>query len=93
MIDGVLYYKITDVVKASYEVANPVKAITELAQTSMRSEIGKLMLDKTFEERQSLNANILAALTEASEKWGIDCLRYEIKDIHPPNEIKMAMAL
>lgn len=83
-IDGVLYFKITDPYKASYSVSNPIKAISLLAQTSMRSEIGKLDLDRSFEERDSLNTNIKAALNQASEKWGVDCLRYEIKDIKPP---------
>ena len=83
-IDGVLYFRITDPEKASYAVANPINAIALLAQTSMRSEIGKLELDRTFEERTSLNINIKHSLNSASEKWGVDCLRYEIKDIKPP---------
>lgn len=65
-------------------MSNPINALSLLAQTSMRSEIGKLDLDRTFEERDSLNTNIKAALNQASEKWGVDCLRYEIKDIKPP---------
>jgi regulator of protease activity HflC (stomatin/prohibitin superfamily) len=64
-----------------------------LAQTSMRSEIGKIELDRTFEERESLNTNIRNALNEASIKWGIDCMRYEIKDIKPPDQIKRSMEL
>ena len=92
-IDGVLYYKITDAIKASYEVAQPLQALSLLAQTSMRSEIGKLDLDRTFEERESLNANIKSALNEASSKWGINCMRYEIKDIKPPDQIKRSMEL
>lgn len=92
-IDGVLYFKITDPVKASYEVAQPIRAISLLAQTSMRSEIGRLVLDRTFEERESLNAHIKEALNEASVKWGIECMRYEIKDIKPPEEIKRSMEL
>lgn len=83
-IDGVLYYKISDPVKASYEVSEPIRALSLLAQTSMRSEIGKIDLDRTFEERESLNSHIKKALNEASGKWGIDCMRYEIKDIKPP---------
>jgi regulator of protease activity HflC (stomatin/prohibitin superfamily) len=83
-IDGVLYFKINDPYKASYAVNNPVNALSLLAQTSMRSEIGKLQLDKTFEERESLNTNIKLSLNHASHKWGIDCMRYEIKDIKPP---------
>ena len=64
-----------------------------LAQTSMRSEIGKIELDRTFEERESLNSNIRNSLNEASIKWGIDCMRYEIKDIKPPDQIKRSMEL
>jgi len=92
-IDGVLYFKITDPQKASYEVAQPIRAISLLAQTSMRSEIGRLDLDRTFLERESLNANIKQSLNEASIKWGIECMRYEIKDIKPPEEIRRSMEL
>ena len=92
-IDGVLYFKINDPQKASYEVANPINAIALLAQTSMRSEIGKIDLDRTFEERTSLNYSIKKSLNSASEKWGVECLRYEIKDIKPPEQIKRAMEL
>ena len=92
-IDGVLYYKISDPLKASYEVAQPIRALSLLAQTSMRSEIGKIELDRTFEERESLNAHIKESLNEASIKWGIDCMRYEIKDIKPPEQIKRSMEL
>jgi regulator of protease activity HflC (stomatin/prohibitin superfamily) len=92
-IDGVMYFKITDPMKASYEVAQPIRALSLLAQTSMRSEIGKLDLDRTFEERESLNVHIKEALNEASVKWGIECMRYEIKDIKPPDEIKRSMEL
>lgn len=92
-IDGVLYYKITDALKASYNITNPINALTYMAQTSMRSEIGKIDLDTTFKERDVLNANIKAALNQASKKWGIECMRYEIKDIKPPDEIKRAMNL
>lgn len=92
-IDGVLYFKITDPQKASYEIANPINAIALLAQTSMRSEIGKIDLDRTFEERTSLNFSIKKALNSASEKWGVDCMRYEIKDIKPPEQIKRSMEL
>ena len=83
-IDGVLYFKISDPYKASYMVANPIMALSLLAQTSMRSEIGKIVLDRTFEEREALNTLIKKALNDASGKWGIDCMRYEIKDIKPP---------
>lgn len=92
-IDGVLYYKITDPQKASYEIAQPIRAISLLAQTSMRSEIGKLPLDRTFLERESLNNNIKQSLNDASNKWGIECMRYEIKDIKPPEEIRKSMEL
>jgi regulator of protease activity HflC (stomatin/prohibitin superfamily) len=79
--------------KASYEVSNPVRALSLLAQTSMRSEIGKIELDRTFQERDFLNSSIKTALNSASEKWGIDCMRYEIKDIKPPEQIKRSMEL
>lgn len=92
-IDGIMYFKVTDPVKASYSVSEPIKALQLLAQTSMRSEIGRLDLDRTFEERESLNANIKQALNDASSKWGIDCMRYEIKDIKPPDEIRRSMEL
>ena len=88
-----LYYKITDPFKASYEVNKPIRALSLLAQTSMRSEIGRIELDRTFQERESLNENIKSALNEASIKWGIECMRYEIKDIKPPEEIRRSMEL
>jgi regulator of protease activity HflC (stomatin/prohibitin superfamily) len=88
-----LFFKITDAYKASYAVNNPINALSLLAQTSMRSEIGKLELDRTFEERDSLNSHIKLSLNQASEKWGIDCMRYEIKDIKPPDQIKRCMEL
>ena len=92
-IDGVLYFKINDPYKASYEVSQPIRALSLLAQTSMRSEIGKIELDRTFEERETLNVEIKQALNEASGKWGIECMRYEIKDIKPPDEIRRSMEL
>lgn len=92
-INGVLYFKITDPHKASYQIKQPIKALSLLAQTSMRSEIGRLDLDKTFEERENLNAHIKNALNDASDKWGIRCMRYEIKDINPPEQIKRSMEL
>ncbi len=88
-----LYFKITDAFKASYEVNDPIRAMSLLAQTSMRSEIGLLELDRTFEERDHLNVNIKKALNEAGEKWGLEVLRYEIKDIKPPEQIKRSMEL
>ena len=93
LIDGVLYVKIVDAVAASYGVENPYYAITQLAQTTMRSEIGKLKLDKTFEERETLNHAIVTSINEAATNWGIQCMRYEIKDIQPPTTILEAMEL
>ena len=92
-IDGVLYVKIVDATAASYGVDNPYYAITQLAQTTMRSEIGKLKLDKTFEEREALNIAIVTSINEATVNWGIQCMRYEIKDIQPPVTILEAMEL
>jgi len=91
VVDGVLYLKLLDAYKASYGVDNYVYAVTQLAQTTMRSEIGKIDLDKTFEERESLNVNIVNAINLASEPWGVQVLRYEIKDIEPPRTILDAM--
>ncbi len=92
-IDGVLYVKIIDSVHASYGVDNPYYAITQLAQTTMRSEIGKLKLDKTFEEREALNLAIVSSINKAANNWGIQCMRYEIKDINPPETVLEAMEL
>ena len=86
-----MYYKIVDAYNASYNINNPIQAMSSLCMTSMRSEIGRLELDRTFEEREILNTNIKAALTNASAEWGLEVLRYEIKDIKPPNEIKRSM--
>jgi regulator of protease activity HflC (stomatin/prohibitin superfamily) len=93
LIDGVLYVKIVDAKAASYGVNNPYYAITQLAQTTMRSEIGKLALDRTFEERDTLNAAIVIAINQAAIAWGIQCMRYEIKDIQPPKTVLQAMEL
>jgi len=90
-MDGVLYYRVIDPYKASYGVENPSYAITQLAQTTMRSEIGRLTLDKTLAERGQLNANIVFAINEASAQWGIKCLRYEIRDIQPPETVVKSM--
>lgn len=90
-IDGVLYVKIVDPYNASYGVEDPLYAVTQLAQTMMRSELGKITLDKTFEERESLNKNIVESINQASAAWGIKCLRYEIRDITPPKSVKAAM--
>ncbi|KAM6471348.1 stomatin-like protein 2, mitochondrial [Liasis olivaceus] len=92
-IDGVLYLRIMDAYKASYGVEDPEYAVTQLAQTTMRSELGKLSLDKVFRERESLNASIVDAINQASDYWGIRCLRYEIKDIHVPPRVKESMQM
>lgn len=91
VVDGVLYLKLLDPYKASYGVDDYVYAVSQLAQTTMRSEIGKIDLDKTFEERESLNINIVNAINMASEPWGVQVMRYEIKDIEPPRTILDAM--
>jgi len=93
LIDGVLYVKIIDPIAASYGVDSPYYAISQLAQTTMRSEIGKLKLDKTFEERETLNHAIVTSINQAATNWGIQCMRYEIKDIQPPATILEAMEL
>ena len=90
-VDGVLYYQVTDPRLASYGSANYVTAITQLAQTTLRSEIGKMELDKTFESREDINRHIVAELDEAGRNWGIKVLRYEIKSITPPETILRAM--
>ena len=90
-VDGVLYLKVIDPEKSSYGIDNYIFGVTQLAQTTMRSEIGKMSLDKTFEEREVLNAAIVAAINEAGEAWGTICLRYEIKDITPPQSVLEAM--
>ena len=91
VVDGVLYLKVLDPYKASYGVDDYVFAVTQLAQTTMRSEIGKIELDKTFEEREMLNTNIVSTINEASGPWGVQVLRYEIKDIQPPRTVLEAM--
>ncbi|KAG1360936.1 stomatin-like protein 2, mitochondrial [Cocos nucifera] len=93
LIDGVLYVKIVDPFLASYGVENPIYAVIQLAQTTMRSELGKITLDKTFEERDTLNENIVRAINEAASSWGLKCLRYEIRDISPPPGVKAAMEM
>ncbi|PWA70533.1 SPFH/Band 7/PHB domain-containing membrane-associated protein family [Artemisia annua] len=92
-IDGVLYVKIIDPKLASYGVENPLYAVIQLAQTTMRSELGKITLDKTFEERDTLNDKIVIAINEAAKDWGLTCLRYEIRDINPPAAVKVAMEM
>ncbi|KJK18634.1 stomatin 2 [Burkholderiaceae bacterium 16] len=90
-VDGVLYYQVTDPMKASYGSSNFVVAITQLSQTTLRSVIGKLELDKTFEEREYINHSVVNSLDEAAASWGVKVLRYEIKDLTPPKEILHAM--
>ncbi|ORX45279.1 hypothetical protein DM01DRAFT_1328578 [Hesseltinella vesiculosa] len=90
-LDGVLYFRIIDPFKASYGVEDAEFAITQLAQTTMRAEIGQMTLDKTLAERAYLNANIVEAINTAAEDWGIRCLRYEIRDIHPPSKVVESM--
>ena len=90
-VDGILYFQVTDPKLASYGTSNYVLAITQLAQTTLRSVIGKMELDKTFEERDHINAAVVAALDEAATSWGVKVLRYEIKDLTPPKEILHAM--
>ncbi len=90
-VDGILYFQVTDPMRASYGSSNYIMAVTQLAQTSLRSVIGKLELDKTFEERDIINAQVVQAIDEAALNWGVKVLRYEIKDLTPPKEILHAM--
>ncbi|KAJ3073889.1 hypothetical protein HDU98_000416 [Podochytrium sp. JEL0797] len=90
-IDGVLYYRIEDPYKASYGVENAEFAVSQLAQTTMRAEIGQLTLDRTLAERNQLNHNIVNAINSAAFDWGIKCLRYEIRDVHPPENVVSSM--
>jgi len=90
-VDGVLYLKVLDPQRASYGITDYVFAIAQLAQTTLRSEIGKIDLDKTFEERGSINLSVVMELDKASEPWGVKVLRYEIKNINPPHDVLSAM--
>jgi regulator of protease activity HflC (stomatin/prohibitin superfamily) len=90
-VDGILYFQVTDPRLASYGTSDYIAAITQLAQTTLRSAIGKMELDKTFEEREHINSTVVAALDEAATSWGVKVLRYEIKDLTPPKEILHAM--
>ena len=90
-IDGVLYLQVLDPARASYGIADYHFAISQLAQTTLRSEIGKIDLDRTFEERGKINTNVVSELDKASEPWGVKVLRYEIKNINPPRDIIQAM--
>ncbi|CAG8489243.1 11239_t:CDS:10 [Ambispora gerdemannii] len=90
-LDGVLYIKVVDPYKASYGVEDAEYAVAQLAQTTMRAEIGQMTLDRTLAERALLNANIVEAINSAADAWGIRCLRYEIRDIHPPAKVVESM--
>jgi regulator of protease activity HflC (stomatin/prohibitin superfamily) len=90
-VDGILYFQVTDPMRASYGSSNYIMAVTQLAQTTLRSVIGRLELDKTFEERDIINAQVVNAIDEAALNWGVKVLRYEIKDLTPPAEILHAM--
>ena len=90
-VDGILYMQVMDPAKASYGIGNYLFATTQLAQTTMRSEMGKLDLDRSFEERTAINAAIVSAVDKASDPWGIKVTRYEIKNITPPQTIRDAM--
>jgi regulator of protease activity HflC (stomatin/prohibitin superfamily) len=90
-VDGILYFQVTDPRLASYGSSNYVIAITQLAQTTLRSVIGRMELDRTFEERDHINAQVVEALDQAAANWGVKVLRYEIKDLTPPKEILHAM--
>ncbi len=90
-VDGILYFQVTDPTLASYGTSNYIIAITQLAQTTLRSVIGRMELDKTFEERDDINKTVVAALDEAAVSWGVKVLRYEIKDLVPPQEILRSM--
>jgi regulator of protease activity HflC (stomatin/prohibitin superfamily) len=90
-VDGILYMKVLNPERASYGIANYTFAISQLAQTTLRSEVGKIDLDRTFEERSSINAAVVGELDKASEAWGVKVLRYEIKNIEPPADVLAAM--
>ena len=90
-VDGILYFQVTDPMRASYGSSNYIVAITQLAQTTLRSVIGRMELDRTFEERDQINAGVVASLDEAALNWGVKVLRYEIKDLTPPAEILRSM--
>jgi regulator of protease activity HflC (stomatin/prohibitin superfamily) len=90
-VDGILFFQVTDPMKASYGSSDYLVAITQLAQTTLRSVVGKMELDRTFEERDLINASVVSALDEAALTWGVKVLRYEIKDLTPPAEILRSM--
>jgi regulator of protease activity HflC (stomatin/prohibitin superfamily) len=90
-VDGVLYLKVLNAERASYGISDYIFAITQLAQTTLRSEVGKIDLDRTFEERTTINVAVVGELDKASEPWGVKVLRYEIKNIQPPSDVLAAM--
>jgi regulator of protease activity HflC (stomatin/prohibitin superfamily) len=90
-VDGVVFYQVMEPKLASYGISNFMFAVSQLAQTTMRSEIGKIVLDKCFEERGNINVAVVAAIDEAAAGWGVKVLRYEIKNITPPQTVLMAM--
>lgn len=90
-IDGVLFFRVMDPAKASYGISDYVQAVVQLAQTTLRSEIGKIDLDRTFEEREKINSAVILAIDNATDPWGVKVLRYEIKSIQPPKDVLDAM--
>lgn len=90
-IDGVLFFRVVDPIKASYGISDYVQAVVQLAQTTLRSEIGKIDLDRSFEERDKINAAVILAIDQATEPWGVKVLRYELKSIQPPKDVLEAM--
>jgi regulator of protease activity HflC (stomatin/prohibitin superfamily) len=90
-VDGVLYLRVLDPERASYGISNYIFAIIQLAQTTLRSEVGKIELDRTFEERTNINISVVSELDKASDPWGVKVLRYEIKNITPPQDVLAAM--
>lgn len=90
-VDGVLFFRVVDAVKASYGISNYELAVIQLSQTTLRSEIGKIDLDRTFEERDKINSGVIQAIDNATEPWGVKVLRYEIKSIQPPKDVLDAM--
>ncbi|MEZ5318248.1 MAG: stomatin-like protein [Vicinamibacterales bacterium] len=90
-VDGILYLKVLNAERASYGITDYIFAISQLAQTTLRSEVGKIDLDKTFEERTNINVSVVAELDKASDPWGVKVLRYEIKNITPPHDVLAAM--
>jgi regulator of protease activity HflC (stomatin/prohibitin superfamily) len=90
-IDGVLFFRVVDPIKASYGISDYIQAVVQLAQTTLRSEIGKIDLDRSFEERDKINGAVIMAIDQATEPWGVKVLRYELKSIQPPKDVLEAM--